>query len=344
MDNDIRAQYYGIKRFNQMVYNLQNAMLRHMPSVVKYLKNTKKLRAIASGFTNNIGHQVINELNGLDLVAKEPAAECIFLWGDQDKFDSPKLFPELPWHGYEAGNIVPLPAQGGNESKRFSPETLFKAAMHHSLTVMRVGSSSPFGNSLGRRVVEFARKLKSPGLEEQMHAASLCWPMVMITLRGHTRCWVSELQGVPQVVLALKEQYPGLGVLYDGAPVEKPREEAIRKVVGTEIPQFSTIGGSLYDTICWAARIDFFISPHGAGSIFTSIANKPGVLHSHENWYLADLPYANPREDYAKSTFVLGKIVSPTNNVFTEQYELDWKVLVEKSFNIISELPSPDGK
>lgn len=335
-------QYYNLKRFQELAVALMRFAQREASLVETYLANdTPRLGAVACCFNRNHGHQITDDIGGLQYLADNPPGrEIACIKGESDYFHVGKLFPELSVFGVSPLTQGLLRDEDG-QAGGVSPEALFRLTMKHNLTVMRLPYLGDFQESAARRILDLAAQYASPEVKADIARARTGWPLVWVTLRGHARGWVSEQDGLAALIAAVGEAYPEAVFVYDGAPREKENAQRLIRRLPGSLRQHCAVGVSLWETLAWAQAIDFFIAPYGNGLIFTSIANKPGVVHTHGEWLKGEEEACVSRREQAELALVVhGDIVSG-QDVFTYSYTLDRDVLLRRVVALVERLKRP---
>jgi hypothetical protein len=142
-------------------------------------------------------------------------------------------------------------------------------------------------------------KCSSGFLAEVEKAKQESFPLILVTVRfGGRRRWISQLEGIANIIKSLAEDFPQLGVVFDGISntsddkisefeidlIEKQKElvSKIASLLPQQVKVYDTIGCFMYESIVWAKAIDFYLAPLGSGlSKVQWIANKPGVTHEN---------------------------------------------------------------
>ena len=123
------------------------------------------------------------------------------------------------------------------------------------------------------------------------------FPLIFITWRLHRRRWLSQFEGVTNIINALAESYPNLGIVFDGfsriaSEEDSPEliqaiqkeKEAVQKVANAVNPKvqiYDSIGYTVQESILWASIIDFYFANGGGSGCIKPmwINHKHGVVH-----------------------------------------------------------------
>ncbi|MCM0753975.1 hypothetical protein M7784_01775 [Desulfovibrio aminophilus] len=277
--------------------------------------------ALACGFVFNHGHHVNDEISALHWLAGRGGLRNLpLLVGPFDFFQLADLFP-----GELASEPLRVPATG-----RETPPELFRRVLSEGLFATRLSYLGPFQEEAAARLLASARRKCASAFLARVEESRRHRPLVWITLRSHNRAWRSQADGLAQVCNALAREHPGLGVVFDGLERE-------RSVLGDILPRlepgvaaYDGLGTTVFEALAWASATDFFIAPHANGTIFTSIANKPGVAHSHEEWAFREPYCISRRENCALALPVTGRTIhEPGKDAFASDYELDWREVLD---------------
>ncbi len=122
------------------------------------------------------------------------------------------------------------------------------------------------------------------------------YPLIMLTIRTENRAWVEQQEGFASLINDLAQDYPRLGIIFDGINsgmeqlashrvMSLDDEQAIAASIIEACPNVrfhNALGCLPHESIVLAGVIDFFLAPVGAGLAKTRwIANKPGVGFSN---------------------------------------------------------------
>jgi hypothetical protein len=321
--------YYGAAQFQEWL-KLFHRLCEGEPGLVAAYRAGGGARraALALGFVFNFGHHVSDELSALPFVPALAQGRSVrSLLGPFDFFDAGKVF---------AAELGPAPlrvqAQGAG-----TPPELFRLALRENLFVTRLSHTAPLQETVARRLLDAATQRCAPEPLRRVELSSRCRPLVWVTLRSHNRAWRGQAAGLAQVLNALRREHPGLGVVFDGLEAERPVLEETLAALEPGLPAFDGLGTTLFEALAWARRADFFIAPFGNGTGITSIANIPGVVHTHEEWGKAEPFCINRRENCALALPVVGRTLhEPGRDSYSSDYELDWREVLDAARRVLS--------
>jgi len=202
---------------------------------------------------------------------------------------------------------------------------------HLFTTRVTFTSQSPLQESAAQRIYNVCYQKCSDNFLLKVKESVQHYPLIWITLRTHIRCWVNQVEGIVSLLKEISNEFPNLAVIFDGTKSSQHAFNEIISFLPSKIKYYNALSCEIYETIVWTKSITFFIAPLGAGTVFTSITNKPGIIHTHEKWG-RDKPFStNRRENCVLSIPVNGEIVHNNNNdVFSFDYRLDWRLIYKK--------------
>jgi len=143
-------------------------------------------------------------------------------------------------------------------------------------------------------------------LETVKEAKSKYHPLLWVGIRVGNRAWTNQVDGLSRVIACLQEEYPRLGVVFDGfsLPADMSAQsgeqqgydgilaqenEIVNGIVANlrqrqvAVGVFNIIGLSIHDANVWAHAIDVYVSPYGSLQHKVGwLANKPGLVHTNE--------------------------------------------------------------
>ncbi|MCC3571016.1 MAG: tetratricopeptide repeat protein [Microcoleus sp. PH2017_40_RAT_O_B] len=313
--------------------DLKSKIVANWQDFKYYVSNNEPKEVVGlSGFIYNVGHYFWNDLSGLQDLCE--SGEYHQLKGvavaDNSFIDINDYFPELISNNI---NKTLVPIQENDK------DTLFKAILKNNWMAFNI-TSPCIQEKLANRLHDYARLKSTPSFLRTIEESKKHFPLLWITLRSHHRRWLSEVEGITNIINELYKDYPNLGIIFDGHPREKPNVEKILNNISSNINTYNGVECLIHETLAWVHAIDLFIAPIGAGSIFTTIANKTGVFHSNTGWFPEGSICLTPRENGVSAINILKKyIVEGDQSIcFTRNYECDWKAIYDEVIKIINQL------
>jgi tetratricopeptide (TPR) repeat protein len=296
-------------------------------------ENSKKLTDVVGFCGNNVGHYFWNEVSAIQELYDHKLNHKLeaFLIGKNNYFDIREIFEEIIT---ENNKILFL------DVSEKSGDEIFELCLKNNLFVVRFTglviterlASRLYHSSLRKCGVNFLQKVG----ESKKH-----FPLLWITLRSHKRIWLSQIEGIANIIKELYKDYRNLGVIFDGFSTEKNIVEKIQNLIPVNIKTYNALDCAIYETILWSHAIDLFITPYGAGLIFPShIANQPGVVHTHSIWN-KPTPYClHPRENCVPIVPVpsVDSFDSAYNRDLDRNYDVDWRDIYNEVVKIIEKL------
>ena len=193
---------------------------------------------------------------------------------------------------------------------------------------------------------------KSPEFLQEVIESKKYFPLIWLTIRVHTRVWVSKIEEIANTINRLYSHFPNLAIIFDGwgrldiedshseMMIEKEKEivENIKQLIPSQAKTYSAIGCKNYEKAVCAREVDVFIAPEGAGLVFlTWLANKRGVVHANKIHSSLHGFWTN-REEAASVFFV------PANRVIDDEkesyhnfrnYDFDWQIVYREAVKVI---------
>jgi hypothetical protein len=197
------------------------------------------------------------------------------------------------------------------------------------------------------------------------------FPLLWISLRLYNRTWISQIEGIANIIKNLAKYFPNLGIVIDGfslpynfvsnssvqATIEQEQETVknIKSLLLPDIQVYDTIGCMLYESIVWAYAIDLYFVHHGTIQHKVGwTANKPGVVHTSKNLLkkkksVLELPAYWARENglapvYISKDYItdyVDKVKKPlARRAKMNNYDFDWKIAYEELLKLVLSLQS----
>ncbi|ELS04913.1 tetratricopeptide repeat protein [Xenococcus sp. PCC 7305] len=342
----------------QIIDRLKAFFVTNWQQTMSYLaSDARKEVAVLAGIDRNLGHHIWNELTAIhDLQTKK-------LLGRADKF----LLPPYDVFGRIEDIFPEIPAPKIIRSADISGDQLGNIALENNYFVVR-----PRGlfikEDLADRIYQLSRQNCSPSTLSQIEVAQQHSPLIWIDLRLNKRFWNSQLEGTAKIIQKLAEDFPNLGVVFDGfsrlakdldygnedvkqkqAVIDQERavvEQIASLVTDCNVKIYNNVGCSIYESVVWAHAIDLYIAHWGAGLTKTTfLANKPGVVHT--NQVGLNLPperrfYCYERENGIVPTFVPQQSVVDTEDssqkYISYSYDCDWQVIYDQVVKLYAKI------
>jgi tetratricopeptide (TPR) repeat protein len=261
-------------------------LVSNWQQVKSYLCNDQpKKVASVLGTIRNMGHDFWNLLTGIHYLYENKILHKVnkFLVGPFDHINIGDVFPEI-----SSENIVNFG----------EPWEIFQYVLENNYVAV-IATGFFLKEELANKMHSGAIKRCSPDCLQTVEKAKKHFPLLWFEIRSsNTRVWVSQVEGIANIIKSLYSDFPNLGVVfagwhrlaidYPGAEAVIEREESIRKqilaLIPPDIETYSTIGRPIYEAIVWVNAIDIHITPFGSGALLPlNVANKIGVCYSNPN-------------------------------------------------------------
>ncbi|OCR01906.1 hypothetical protein BCD67_05325 [Oscillatoriales cyanobacterium USR001] len=327
---------------NKFVNGLKVSLVSSYEKAKSYIENqVPKNLVFDIGFNKNFGHYYWNELSGILYLQSNYILETVekFLVGTQDFFNVGGVFPEIPSHKI---------------TKLANTDELFQTILDNNYFAVQVNDLF-MSQELADRVTQFSLKKcsENPEFLEEVERAKKHFPLLCIQIRS-SRTWVSQVEGNANIIKKLAEEFPNLGVVFDGwsrlevgdshseLMINKDQDimNQIIALIPPNIKTYCAIGTTV-EKVVFAHAIDVYSAPLGSGMTrLIWIASKPGVTHSHTYFY--DVVWC---KDHMNSPLVGENVIPPIwvdRNYIVDlpdsNYDCDWSVIYEEIINIVREL------
>lgn len=271
-----------------IINQLKVSLVSQWSKVKSYISTPEpKPTAVVYGHISNISHYMWNEVTGMQYLAVNGCLAKIdkFLALPYDYYNIPALFEEV-----SEEKVVAIP----------HANSLLETMLENNLFAMRV-TDTFITEALAKRIVNYSlAKCANEGVFlQEVEQAKKCFPLIWITIRSHRRVWVSQIEGFANIINKLYQDYPQIGIVFDGWGCmdhrqPDPRDQSmiqqedeirlkIIDLIAPEITTYSAIGATNFEKAVWANAVDMYIQTEGAGLVHGLwVANKPGVMFSHK--------------------------------------------------------------
>ncbi len=331
-----------------IINRLKSYMVSCWQQSLTYISKPQKKGVVAIlGLLTNIGHYFWNEVTGLQFLSDNNLLHKLdkILIEPNEYFNIADAFPEI------ADKIIRITDK----------QSMFKAIIENNYLAVRVDNVF-VRETLATRIYEGSLKRCSPQfLAEVEGAKNKHFPLLWFGLRSHDKSWVSQVEGIVNIIKSLAVDFPGLGVVFDGwsrieredargelmIAKDKATEQEILEILPPDIQTYSTIGSMSYEKVVWAYAIDLYVIPLSSGSTAVSwIANKPGVMHANSSINTEPLreQVTYSRENVIPPVFVpveciVDQQASPyILSVACQNYDFDWRIVYHETLKIINSL------
>lgn len=325
-----------------------NSFKSYMVSYWKYVKNyiftnQPKTVAVTYGHISNLAHYVWNEVTGIQYLAVNGCLEKVdkFLHYPYDYYIISTLFSQIQAQKFEA----------------IAKETnLFLTILENNYFAMRV-TDSWVSEELANKIyqISFNQCSRNPVVMEEIEKSRRSFPLVWITIRSHHRYWVGQIEGIANIINKLSQDYPDLGVIFDGwgridKNLQDPRSDSIIKqeteimqsiknLVTSSVSIYSAIGLTNFEKSVWAKAIDIYIASEGAGLVHVLwVANKPGIVHTHTSHWQQHQFWVGHRQNAVQPVFISKEHIRDDKTSRIGNYDCDWQVIYKEVISLLKKL------
>lgn len=168
--------------------------------VKSYISNSRKNIGIIFGIYN-IGHNFWNEYTGVHSLYECGILNKVdkFFIGPNDLFYLHRVYPEIP---QDKISRIPL-------------EIAWEEVLSNNCLALMVFDDF-VQEKLAQKTYKGSLTMCSPAFLQKVEEAKKHFPLLSINLRIHRRFWVSQVEGVANIINSLSEDFPNLGVVFDG--------------------------------------------------------------------------------------------------------------------------------
>jgi len=325
-------------------------LVSNWQQVKSYLCNDQpKKVASVLGTIRNMGHDFWNLLTGIHYLYENKILHKVdkFLVGPFDHINIGDVFPEIP-----SDNIVDFG----------DPWEIFQYVLENNYVAV-ITTGFLLKEELANKMYCGAIKRCSPSFLQTVEKAKKHFPLLWFEIRSsNARVWVSQVEGIANIIKSLHSDFPNLGVVfagwhrlemdYPGADAVIAREESIREqitdIIPTDIEIYSTIGQPIYEGLVWVNAIDIHITPLGSGTLIPiNVANKIGVCYSNPNNLSNTLgiKLINWRENILPLRLISPDSVTYDASAYTSgqpgvnwSFHCDWRVIYNELIKILERL------
>ena len=320
---------------------------------INYKAENPKELMYAVEFHFNIGHNLVNDLSGIEVLLQAGLIDKIdkFFVGDHEYFGRLELlYPEIP-----PSKIIRLKNQDD------SNEEVTTIALENNYLPLSIRGRW-VSEDLASRIYRVSQQKCSQSFLTMVQDAQKHFPLIWISFRIHNRSWISQIEGIANIIADLATDFPNLGAVFDGfsfadCHLEKDDELVNRKqdIVQQEnaivtqildllaakninIGVYNMIGCMMHESIVWAYAVDFYIASMGAGlSKVALLANKPGIQHSctaymkdFKHWYNTDFRENAVNPITISEDFIIDR--DPAD--WYCSYDCDWRVIYDEAMKV----------
>jgi tetratricopeptide (TPR) repeat protein len=261
----------GFARPIESINKLKSYMVSYWREVKSYLSTEAKQVVNVIGLEFNMGHYVWQDLVGIDVLRENGILHKLdkILVGPGDYFNSKGIFPEIPDDKFIKVEDV---------------EDVFQKVIENNYVALRVNGIFIKEQLVERIYAVCRQRCPHEFLQKIEQAKQQCFPLLafQIKARQSRRVWLSQVEGIANIINHLHAEYPKLGIVFDGWSItgtedessscwsmidaEQSIVEAIIELIHKDIPVYSAVGATTYETVVWwCDAINLHISHAGSG-------------------------------------------------------------------------------
>ena len=342
---NFRAQDWWAAQTSQTVVNTLKsyAILSWLP-FKSYIDDKGKKETVAlSGVVTNIGHYFWNDISGIQHLYENEILHKIdkFLVGPYEYFSIAHIFPEIPAEKFT--------------HKAETGITLFQSLLSNNYFCVRV-TDLVIKEKLANRIHEAAIRRCSPAFLQEVDRAKQHFPLLWIGYRNRNRIWLSQVEGMANIIKSLHSKFPNLGVVFGGWSPKESEEatpweaswleapvknfvEQILALLPPSIKTYNAFGIPTYEKNVLEYAADLYIATVGSDTVYVAtLGNKPGVIHSNTGlWNTVEPLFLGIRENSVLPILIAKEhiVENDDSNAMTRNYDCDWKVIYDEVIKII---------
>jgi hypothetical protein len=303
--------------------------------------NQKKPVANVLGWMSNWGHYIWNELSYMQYYYNQKKLGKInkFLVKSNRGFSIDDIYPEVQTAFLETG------------------DQLFKEILEQNVFAIRIADVLQIKEEFADRLYHACQGKCTQDFLEQVNQAKKHFPLILIWIRSHYRVWLSQTEGIANIINRLSAEFPNLGIIFDGwgrgesydqsATIEIERvNETIQQIlplIDQKIYIYNSNGSMNFEKAVWSRAIDFYIAPPGSNLTFPIwIGGKPGVVHGtnlSQDEFVTNHWSSAVREN-AVDAVALQPDEITSENPLIYNYNMDWQRIYDEIVNLIRQKKS----
>ncbi len=366
---------------NRYAFKIQHLIMLKAITVSQYeaflnyfLDEDNKKLAILIGH-DNFAHHLWNELSGLYRLKQKNLLnkiDKIFVLRETLGHLT-EIFPELFSEKVEILKKKSTPDEKTllilDNMKPVAPEFISEALKNNYFFVQIGDYFIPRG--LTQRIHKVAKwNIRTKVKSEIYKAKRERFPLLWISIRTQDRTWISQTEAIIKIINRLAQDFPNLGVIFDGFTFPADSEidfqelnltslertlitrekEVVQEIIENLDPRvqtFDIIGHSIFEAIVWSYSIDLYLCHFGTLQHKVGwFASKPGVVHS--NLQISSSETSQSRTYKVKELAIAPKFIdcSHIQNFVVEtsqndlrsnvdNYDINWCVVYEELEQLI---------
>ncbi|PSB39932.1 hypothetical protein C7B69_00920 [filamentous cyanobacterium Phorm 46] len=342
---NFRVQDWWASRTIQNIINTFKSYAISCWLPFKYYINGKQKKEIValSGFITNIGHYFWNDMAGIQNLYENGILHKIerFLVGPYEYFSIAHIFPEIPAEKFTHTAELGI--------------TLFQRLLLNNYFCVRV-TDLVVKEKLANRVHEASLKRCSQAFLQEVEQAKQHFPILWVGCRSRDRVWISQVEGMANIIQSLHSKFPNLGVVFGGWSPKESEEatpweaswleapmktfvEQILALLPPSIKTYNAFGLPTYEKNVWEYAADLYIATIGSDTIYVAtLGNKPGVIHTNTGlWDTVEPLFLGVRENCVPPVLIAKEHIVENDNSshMVRNYDCDWNVIYNEVIKIL---------
>ena len=317
---------------------LKSYMVTCWQEVKSYILSPERKQIVdVIGLGFNMGHYFWQDLGGIHVLHKNGILHKLdkILVGPGDYLSAKDVFPEVPSEKFAEVEDV---------------WQVFKTVVANNYVALRVNGNF-IEEDLANKVHQGGIKQSSENFLQEVEKAKKYSPLILIWIRSHYRLWLSQAEGISNIINKLSDEFPNLGIIFDGWGSKRSYDEStaieiesvnetihkILPLITRDIYIYNSNGSMNYEKAVWSRYIDCYIAAAGSGLTFPIwIGGKPGVVYgtnySRETFARCEFSAA-VRENAVDAIPLLPDVFD--SNGWISEYDMDWHRIYDEVVKII---------
>lgn len=328
------------------VNKLKSYMVGFWSKVINYILTPDKQVVDVIGLGFNIGHYLWQDLTGINVLLENGILHKLdkILTGPGDYFSSRDVFPEIPANKFIEVEDV---------------SDVFQKVIENNYVALRVNGIFMKEQLIERICKVSYQKCSQEFMQKVEEAQKQCFPLLGIQIRAKNsrRIWLSQVEGIANIINHLYADYPKLGIVFDGWSItgkedkysscwsmidaEKATMNDIVALIPSEIPVYSAIGATTFETVAWWTQaIELGITSLGAGMTFSSwIANHPNIVVHASTLIMTSFGTHVSHGTFREN--LKAQVLVPKENVTDDNhwnYDCDWQFIYNEIVKLLNQM------
>ena len=336
------------------ITTLKAASIENWKILKQYVSNVEPVEKFAVvGINFSIYHHLANELSGIQKIYESGCLQQIdkfLVIGPEFYGGIDEIFPEISsdqvqrFHYWRTTESTSWRKRGSVHAE------VSNEILKNNYFAFKLGDDEQVSDGLRNRLYQASLRKCSSNFLATVEAAKKDYcPLLWVSFRTHFRTWISQVEGIANIVNSLSEQFPNMAVVFDGytridiggeliisdkdEEIIKGEQDVVSQIQSLftqEVKVYNIIGSPMYEVVVWANAIDLHLTPGGSTAAKVKhLVLKPGFLHSN----LTVMGMNNLSENEIVDFPQEGE-----GGAVNYSYDFDWRIAYEKLLEIASSI------